>query len=126
MKVEEKYEKLPNSPGVYLMKDTKGRILYVGKAGNLRRRVSSYFLRPHDYRIQKLVSQIKKIDYKKTDSALEALILESKLIKKYQPKYNVLWKDDKNLLYIRITRGEKYPKIAPPRMNEIVLGFNKN
>jgi len=92
------------------MKDTKGRILYVGKAGNLRRRVSSYFLRPHDYRIQKLVSQIKKIDYKKTDTAIEALILESQLIKKYQPPFNVREKDDTSFLYVEITK-EAFPRV---------------
>ena len=66
------YKKLPDTPGVYLMKNSKGRILYIGKAGNLRRRVSSYFQKAHDYRIEKLVSEIRKIDHRKTDSALEA------------------------------------------------------
>ena len=98
------------TPGVYLMKDVKGRILYVGKAGNLKRRVSSYFLRPHDYRIQKLASQIKKIDYEKTDTSIEALILESQLIKKYQPPYNVREKDDTSFLYVEITR-EQFPRV---------------
>ena len=64
--MERLYKKLPETPGVYLMKDAKNRLLYVGKAGNLRRRVSSYFARAHDIRIEKLVGQIKKIDYKKT------------------------------------------------------------
>jgi len=104
------YTKLPNSPGVYLMRDAKRRILYVGKAGNLRRRVSSYFLRPHDYRIQKLVSQIKKIDCKKTDTAIEALILEAELIKKHQPPYNVREKDDTSFLYVEITK-EAFPRV---------------
>lgn len=92
------------------MKNARGNILYIGKAGNLRRRVSSYFLRPHDHRIQKLVSEIKKIDYRETDSALEALILEAKLIKKYQPPYNVLEKDDTSFLYVEIT-NEEYPRV---------------
>ena len=92
------------------MKNAEREILYVGKAANLRRRVSSYFLRAHDYRIEKLVSQIKKIDFKKTDTALEALILESKLIKKHQPPFNVLEKDDKSFLYVEITK-EKFPRV---------------
>lgn len=92
------------------MKDGKGLILYVGKAGNLRRRVASYFLRPHDYRTQKLVSQIKKIDCKKTDTAIEALILEAELIKKYQPPFNVREKDDTSFLFVEITK-EKFPRV---------------
>ena len=92
------YAKLPETPGVYLMKNTGGKIIYVGKAANLKRRVSSYFTRPHDYRIEKLVSEIKKIDYKKTDTALEALILEAKLIKKFEPPFNIREKDDKSFL----------------------------
>lgn len=104
------YKNLPKTPGVYIMKGVKGEILYIGKAVNLRRRVSSYFLRSHDYRIEKLVSLIKKIDYQKTDSGLEALILESELIKKHQPPYNVLEKDDKSFLYVEITK-EKFPRV---------------
>ena len=69
------YKLLPETPGVYLMKDVTGKILYVGKAGNLRRRVSSYFERPHDVRIQTLVSRIATIDHRDTDTAIEALIL---------------------------------------------------
>ncbi len=95
-------KKLPDSPGVYLMKDGAGRIIYVGKAGNLKRRVSSYFSRAHDLRIERLVNEIKRIDYKETDSALEALILESKLIKQHSPKFNVKEKDDKSFLYIEL------------------------
>src|SRR3989344_5145985 len=100
------YKNLPDTPGVYLMrgsptssKDGRGKnhLLYVGKAGNLKRRVSSYFLRPHDRRIEKLVSEIKKVDYIQTDTAIEALILEAELIKKYQPPFNVLEKDYKIL-----------------------------
>ncbi len=104
------YKKLPDSPGVYLMKNKAGKLLYIGKAGNLKRRVSSYFLRPHDYRIQKLVSEIAKIEYRKTETALEALILESALIKRLQPPYNILEKDDKSFLYVEITR-EKFPRV---------------
>ncbi len=104
------YKKIPSVPGVYFMKNAAGEILYIGKAVNLRRRVSSYFKKVHEYRIEKLVGQIKKIDYKKTDTGLEALILESQLIKKHQPPFNVLEKDDKSFLYIEITK-EKFPRV---------------
>ena len=104
------YKKLPDTPGVYLMKDAAGRVLYVGKAGNLRRRVSSYFERPHDVRIEALVAKIKKIDYEKMDTALEALIREAELIKTLTPPFNVREKDDKSFLYIEITK-EKFPRV---------------
>jgi excinuclease ABC subunit C len=104
------YKKLPDTPGVYLMKDGDGRVLYVGKAGNLRRRVSSYFERPHDVRIEHLVSKIKEIEHRKTDTALEALILEAELIKTLTPPFNVREKDDKSFLYVEITK-EKFPRV---------------
>lgn len=104
------YDNLPESPGVYLMKDKIGRILYIGKAANLKRRVKSYFVRPADARIERMVSKINKVDYEKTDSALEALILEAKLIKKYQPPYNVRETDDKSFLYVEITE-EQFPRV---------------
>jgi excinuclease ABC subunit C len=104
------YKKLPDTPGVYIMKDGAGRVLYVGKAGNLRRRVSSYFERPHDVRIETLVSKISQIDHQKTDTALEALILEAELIRKFVPPFNVKEKDDKSFLYVGITK-EKFPRV---------------
>ena len=100
------------------MKDAKGAVLYVGKAVNLRRRVSSYFERPHDYRISKMVSLIHSIETKKTDTAIEALILESKLIKKFLPPYNVLEKDDKSFLYVEITK-EKFPRVLITRGKDL-------
>lgn len=115
------YSHIPEEPGVYFMKGAKGEILYIGKAGNLKRRVSSYFLRPHDARIQKLVSLIRKIDYQETDTALEALILESALIKKYSPPFNIREKDDKSFLYVVIT-NEEFPRVLLARgknVNEI-------
>lgn len=96
------------------MKGTRGRVLYIGKAGNLKKRVASYFACPYDSRIEKLVSEIKKIDHRTTDSVLEALILEAKLIKKFQPPYNIREKDDKSFLYIEITRDE-FPRIMLTR-----------
>ncbi len=108
------YAHIPDNPGIYYMKDAKGLILYIGKAGNLKRRVSSYFTRPHDGRIQKLVQEIRKIDYRETDTALEALILESVEIKKHQPPFNVREKDDKSFLYVVITK-EPFPRVLLAR-----------
>jgi len=113
-----KNKKLPDSPGVYLFKNNKGDVLYVGKAGNLKRRVESYFSRPHDARIEKLVTSVKQIGYKKTDTALEALILEAKLIRKFSPPFNVKEKDDKSFLYIEITK-EKFPRVLLVRGRDI-------
>ena len=113
------YRSLPETPGVYLMKDISGKILYVGKAGNLRRRVSSYFERPHDIRIQTLVQRIATIDHRDTDTAIEALILEAELIRKLSPPFNVKEKDDKSFLYIEITR-EKFPRVLLVRGKDIV------
>ncbi len=115
------YEKLPINPGVYFMKDAKGKLLYIGKAANLRRRVASYFLRSHDRRIESLVNQIAKVEYQETDSALEALILEAALIKKNQPPYNVLEKDDTSFLFIEITK-ETYPRVLLVRGRMPVKG----
>lgn len=115
------YKNLPDTPGVYLMKDGEGRVLYVGKAGNLRRRVSSYFERPHDVRIEALVAKIKKIDVETTDTALEALIREAELIKKLSPSWNVREKDDKSFLYIEITK-EKFPRVLLVRGRDAAHG----
>lgn len=108
------HKNLPDTPGVYLMKNALGGILYVGKAGNLKRRVSSYFQRPQEYRIQRMVSEIRNIEIRKTDTAIEALILESALIKKFQPPFNVKEKDDKSFLYVEITK-DKFPKVLLTR-----------
>ncbi|PJE62795.1 excinuclease ABC subunit C, partial [Candidatus Roizmanbacteria bacterium CG10_big_fil_rev_8_21_14_0_10_39_6] len=118
MKRENLYKNLPNSPGVYLMKNNHGKLLYIGKAGSLKRRVSSYFQKSHDSRIQKMVSEVRKIDIRKTDTALEALILESALIKKHQPPYNVREKDDKSFLYVEITE-EAFPRVLLVRGKDI-------
>ncbi len=113
------YKSLPETPGVYIMKDSAGRVLYVGKAGNLRRRVSSYFERPHDVRIQTLVARIATIDHRDTDTAIEALILEAELIRKLSPPFNVKEKDDKSFLYIEITK-EKFPRVVLVRGRDIL------
>jgi excinuclease ABC subunit C len=115
------YKKFPETPGVYIMKDAAGRVLYVGKAGNLRRRVSSYFERPHDVRIQTLVSKIAHIEFEQKDTALEALIREAELIKKIVPPFNVREKDDKSFLYFEITR-EKFPRVLLVRGSGVANG----
>ena len=108
--LKNKIKKFPKTPGVYLMKNAAGKIIYVGKATSLRDRMKSYFDRPHDIRIEKLVAEIFDIDYKKTPTVIEALILEANLIKKYLPKYNVKEKDDRSFLYVAISK-EKFPRI---------------
>jgi excinuclease ABC subunit C len=100
------------------MKDADGAILYIGKAGNLKRRVSSYFIRPSSERIEKMVSHIGSIETKETDSALEALILESTLIKKHQPPFNVREKDDTSFLYVVVTH-ELFPRVLLVRGKDL-------
>ena len=111
--VEEELKKLPRKPGVYIMRDDKDVILYVGKAINLHNRVRSYF-RENIGRgpaIDQMVSLIARFEYIVTDSELEALVLENNLIKDNSPKYNTLLKDDKTYPYIKVTVGEDYPRI---------------
>ena len=111
--VDEELKKLPRKPGVYIMRDDKDVILYVGKAINLHNRVRSYF-RENIGRgpaIDQMVSLIARFEYIVTDSELEALVLENNLIKENSPKYNTLLKDDKTYPYIKVTVGEDYPRI---------------
>lgn len=104
--------KLPENPGVYIMKNDDDEIIYIGKAKNLKNRVSSYFVidAAHNKKVKKMIEKIKKFEYIITDSEFEALVLECSLIKKYQPKYNILLKDDKGYSYIKIT-NEMWPKV---------------
>lgn len=103
---------IPLNPGIYLMKNVDNKIIYVGKAKSLRRRVRQYFNKsPKTMRIQKMVSQIENIEYIVTNNELEALVLECNYIKENMPKYNVMLKDDKSYPYIKITIQEKYPRI---------------
>ena len=110
---EEELKKLPKEPGVYIMRDDKDVILYVGKAVNLHNRVRSYFREKigRGPVIDKMVSLIARFEYIVTDSELEALVLENNLIKENSPKYNTLLKDDKTYPYIKVTVGEEYPRI---------------
>jgi len=114
--VEDKVAHLPTSPGVYIYKDNHDRILYVGKAKRLRNRVRSYFQKISNLagRTQVMVSKIADLEVIVTDSEAEALILESTLIKKHQPRYNVLYRDDKTYPYVCISNEER-PRIYPTR-----------
>jgi excinuclease ABC subunit C len=111
---------LPRKPGVYIMKDEAGRVIYVGKAINLRNRVRSYFQSPGGLQMKtrRLVSTIEDLEYIVTASELEALILECTLIKKHRPFFNVRLRDDKNYLYIKITLNEEWPRVFTTRRVE--------
>ncbi len=106
--LKEKANKLPLNPGVYIMKDSKGNIIYIGKAKALKNRVSQYFgsQNKHPQKVRKMVESVRDFDYILTDSEFEALVLECSLIKKHMPKYNILLRDDKGFSYIKVTKGE--------------------
>ena len=112
--IEHKLALLPNQPGCYLMKDKNGTIIYVGKAKILKNRVRSYFRGSHDTKTERLVSEIADFEYIVTGSNIEALLLEINLIKKNDPKYNIMLKDDKTYPFIKIT-NEKYPRLLITR-----------
>jgi excinuclease ABC subunit C len=112
--IKEKLAVLPDQPGCYLMKDKNGTIIYVGKSKTLRNRVRSYFTGAHDQKTQRLVQEIVDFEYIVTSSEIEALILEMNLIKKYDPRYNVLLKDDKTYPYLKIT-AEEHPRLIITR-----------
>lgn len=115
--IKAKLRELPMSPGVYIMKNADGEVIYVGKSKHLKNRVSSYFInsKNHTPKTVAMVSNVADFDYIMTDSEVEALVLECNLIKKYLPKYNILLKDDKQYPYIKITMGEDYPRIYMTR-----------
>jgi excinuclease ABC subunit C len=113
----EKLSLLPDKPGVYLMKDDHGRIIYVGKAVSLKNRVRSYFQasRGHSAKVLALVARIADLEYIVTASEIEALILECNLIKKHRPKYNISLRDDKSFPYVKVTLNETYPQVYVTR-----------
>jgi excinuclease ABC subunit C len=115
--LQDKIDHLPTDPGVYIYKDAQGKIIYIGKARSLRQRVRSYFQesRPADPKTQRLVSEADDLEYIVTDNEVEALILESNLVKKNQPRYNVNLKDDKSFPYLKLTVNEPYPRICITR-----------
>src|SRR3954469_19782440 len=111
--------KLPTRPGVYLMKDVRGHVLYVGKAQNLRNRVRSYWQKEapgvEQHLIRSVIDRVEEVDYTLTDSVGEALLLEGNLIKRFQPPFNIRLKDDKSYPYIKITLGDDFPRIERTR-----------
>ena len=118
--VTEQLRQLPTNPGVYLMRDAEGNILYVGKAANLRQRVRSYFGTRQELspKLQRLVSRVNDLDFFVTTSEQEALILELNLIKRYRPRYNVRLKDDKTFPYLKIDLNEDWPRVHITRRLE--------
>jgi excinuclease ABC subunit C len=121
MTLEEKLQNLPDSPGVYLMKDAKGHVIYIGKALSLWNRVRSYFQKgSKGEKTEMLVRQIADIETIMTHTELEALILESTLIKKHHPRYNIILRDDKNYPYLRFDMKAEYPRL------DVVRGLKKD
>lgn len=120
--IKDKLKFVPSKPGSYQMKDSHGNIIYVGKAKNLKNRLTTYFTGSHDYKTTKMIHNINDFEYIVTNTELEALILEIDLIKKYNPRFNILLTDDKSYPYIEITK-ERHPKLVVTRpMNKT----NKN
>ena len=117
-KIKEKLKLLTTEPGCYLMKNENNQVIYVGKAKNLKRRVSSYFNKEHTGKTKALVENIVDFEYIVTETEVESLLLEINLIKKYSPKYNILLKDNKSYPYIEIT-NDKYPRLIISRPRKI-------
>lgn len=117
MTLEEKLERLPDRPGVYLYKDAKGQVIYIGKAASLRSRVRSYFQasRTRDAKTDALVDQIADLEYIVTGNELEALILESNLVKRHRPRYNIILRDDKHYPFLKLTTNEAFPRLVVAR-----------
>jgi excinuclease ABC subunit C len=113
---KDELSKIPFDPGVYRYFDETGEVIYVGKAKSLRNRVSSYFLKSnqHDRKTKRLVSQIRRIEYTIVHTEWDALLLENQLIKQFQPKFNILLKDDKTYPFICIT-DERFPRVYVTR-----------
>ena len=106
---------LPKSPGVYIMENRDGKVIYVGKSRALKNRVTSYFHGAHNIKTDKMVSHVADFRYITCDTEMEALVLENNLIKQYTPKYNILLKDAKSYPYIKVTLGEEFPRVVPSR-----------
>lgn len=109
--------KIPIKPGCYIMKNDLGRVIYVGKAKNIKKRVASYFKKNNDYKTTLLMQDLADIDFFVTNNEVEALILEAKLIRKFKPKYNILLKDKEKYAYIKVTK-EEYPRIITARQKD--------
>ena len=117
MTLQERVDRVPDRPGVYLYKDAKSQVIYIGKAASLRSRVRSYFheSRVHDPKTDALVGQISDLDYIVTTNELEALILESNLVKKHRPRYNIILRDDKHYPFLKLTTDEEFPRLIVAR-----------
>ncbi len=114
--LETKLNNLPDKPGVYIMKDKNGKVIYIGKAVSLKNRVRQYFRAAgHTGKVGAMVSNVADFEYILTDTEVEALILECNLIKKHRPKYNILLRDDKHYPFIQVTTGEEYPRVLMTR-----------
>ena len=111
--IRDRLDQLPTVPGVYMMHDAAGKIIYIGKAKVLRHRVRSYWhsSAAHVQRTRRMVRQVARIEWITTSSELEALLLENELIKQHKPHYNVRLKDDKKYPYIKVTWNEPFPKV---------------
>lgn len=120
MTLDEKLNSLPTQPGVYIHKNVKGEIIYIGKAKSLRNRVRQYFQssRAMDAKTQELVARIADVEFIITDTEVEALVLESNLIKQHKPRYNVMLKDDKSYPHLKLTTQEEFPRIFKTRQVE--------
>ena len=113
--LQKKAALLPRTPGVYIMENKEGTVIYVGKSRALRNRVSQYFHGSHDIKTSRMVSHVRDFRYITCDTEMESLVLENNLIKQYTPKYNILLKDAKSYPYIKVTTDEKYPRIVMSR-----------
>jgi excinuclease ABC subunit C len=115
--LEDKLARLPDRPGVYLYRDARAQVIYVGKAASLRARVRSYFqeARPHDAKTDALVRQIADLEYIVTDNELEALMLEANLVRRHRPRYNIILRDDKHYPFLKLTTHEEFPRLLVAR-----------
>jgi excinuclease ABC subunit C len=121
--LRERIRKLPETPGVYFMKDGKGRVLYVGKAKNLRNRVSTYFHGSYgDARIRAMVAQVEEVEVLQAASEVDALLMEARLIKDIQPRYNDRLKDDKSFTQLAVTGFDDFPKVWVVRETDEIVG----
>ena len=122
--IKHELTKIPDLPGIYMMKDDGSQIIYIGKAKNLKKRIKQYFQsQNHAVKIQKMIENIFSFEYIITDSEIEALMLESNLIKKHKPKYNTRLTDDKSYPYIKVTTKDKFPRVY--KVREISQDGNK-
>jgi excinuclease ABC subunit C len=112
--LKKKLKSLPVSPGIYFHKDKNGEVIYVGKAAVLRNRVRHYFqnTKNRDVKTQALVDEIADTDWIETESEIDALFLESEMVKRYMPRYNILLRDDKSLIYIRVNTRDDWPYVS--------------